>query len=153
MEEYMVPPDIPGLDDCAGGRQYNIERVTTRRALRQVKKINEACLPENYSFSVWREWALEGNTWVAIAPNGEYVGYICVVYDGYIASLAVHDSYRKRGIASMLLRHVADNTKYLHVRYSNIDAIRLYENHGFRITELKRGFYQDGEDGYVMSRM
>jgi ribosomal protein S18 acetylase RimI-like enzyme len=40
----------------------------------------------------------------------------------------------------------------LTVRVSNQRAISLYEQEGYRMVDLWRGYYNDGEDGLVMGK-
>ncbi|HEY6237956.1 MAG TPA: GNAT family N-acetyltransferase, partial [Thermoplasmata archaeon] len=40
----------------------------------------------------------------------------------------------------------------LEVRVSNATAIRFYTRYGFSVTDLLRGYYSDGENGYQMTR-
>ncbi len=73
-------------------------------------------------------------------------------------NLAIDESYRRRGIARRLLEELFAATKddsmrgyTLEVRVSNTTAITLYEQVGFRITGVRRGYYTDNrEDAYVM---
>jgi ribosomal-protein-alanine N-acetyltransferase len=40
----------------------------------------------------------------------------------------------------------------LTVRISNQGAIAMYEKLGYRTTDIWRGYYNDGEDGLVMTK-
>lgn len=53
-----------------------------------------------------------------------------------ILRLGVREQYRKRGLATALLRQVTQDvaTVMLNVRKGNDPAIRLYRKHGFEIT-------------------
>jgi ribosomal-protein-alanine N-acetyltransferase len=97
------------------------------------------------------------------ATRGErLVGYlICSRYDTiwHIMNVAVDDRLRREGIASTLLEHLfatADGPgeQYtLEVRPSNGEAIRLYEQFGFRDAGRRRGYYHDNrEDAVIMWR-
>jgi len=88
-------------------------------------------------------------------------GYLIVsryVDAWHVMNVAVDESYRRRGIARDLLRELFGATDddtmrgyTLEVRVSNRPAIELYENAGFRITGVRRGYYTDNrEDAYVM---
>lgn len=93
--------------------------------------------------------------------DGRLVGYLIVsryVDAWHIMNLAVDESYRRRGIARQLLGELFAATSSdqmrgytLEVRVSNTRAITLYEQIGFRITGVRRGYYTDNrEDAYVM---
>jgi [ribosomal protein S18]-alanine N-acetyltransferase len=88
-------------------------------------------------------------------------GYLIVsryVDAWHVMNLAVDESYRRRGLARRLLEELFVATSddamrgyTLEVRVSNTGAIRLYEEAGFRITGVRRGYYTDNrEDAYVM---
>jgi ribosomal-protein-alanine N-acetyltransferase len=40
----------------------------------------------------------------------------------------------------------------LEVRVGNANAIHFYTRFGFAVTDLLRGYYTDGENGYQMAR-
>jgi ribosomal-protein-alanine N-acetyltransferase len=93
--------------------------------------------------------------------KGRLCGYLIVsryVDAWHIMNLAVDQPYRRRGIARRLLEELFTSTGgdamrgyTLEVRVSNASAITLYEQAGFRITSVRRGYYTDNrEDAYVM---
>ena len=75
----------------------------------------------------------------------------------WIATLAVHPHYQRRGIGRQLLRACEQQAKLhqlkLTVRISNQAAISLYEKEGYRTMDIWKGYYVDGEDGLVMGKM
>ena len=89
-----------------------------------------------------------------------YAGMHCVLDECYIANVAVHPDFRRRGIGQMLLRGLFDFAARresaflsLEVRPSNAAAIALYEREGFRRAGLRRNFYTDpAEDGLIMTK-
>jgi [ribosomal protein S18]-alanine N-acetyltransferase len=76
----------------------------------------------------------------------------------HVMNVAVHENYRSRGIATMLLTQLFDLTSgddrrgyTLEVRVSNSGAIRLYERLGFVARGVRRGYYTDNrEDALIM---
>ena len=74
----------------------------------------------------------------------------------WIASLAVHPTYRSRGIGTELLKKCETqlNTPRvrLSVRISNESAIRLYKHNGYRVTGNWPNYYKGGEDALVMEK-
>lgn len=80
-------------------------------------------------------------------------------YEAYVLSIAVHPDFRGRGIAhSLLSESISEAEKLgiyeytLEVRVSNEAAIGLYRSMGFREYGIRRGYYSDGEDAYLMKR-
>ena len=98
--------------------------------------------------------------------KGQIVGYVLAKMEedaspphGHITSLAVLRTYRKCGIATQLMRQAharmqeAFGSHYcsLHVRYTNMAAYHLYsETLGYKIDDIEKGYYADGEDAYAM---
>ncbi|KAJ5281833.1 N-terminal acetyltransferase A complex catalytic subunit ard1 [Penicillium angulare] len=78
---------------------------------------------------------------------------------GHITSLSVMRTHRRLGIAERLMRmsqkamaesHRA-NYVSLHVRMSNVAALRLYRDTlGFEVEKVESKYYADGEDAYAM---
>jgi ribosomal-protein-alanine N-acetyltransferase len=102
----------------------------------------------------------EGNVPV---QEGEVLGYVCFWIIGdemQVANLAVHPSWRRRGIGRALLRCALDlgssheaKMAVLEVRASNVGAQRLYRNLGFQVVGTRKGYYQSpAEDALVMAR-
>lgn len=104
---------------------------------------------------------------VAENHKGEIVGYVLAKMEeednstphGHITSLAVLRTYRKCGIATMLMRQAharmqeAFGAAYcsLHVRKTNMAAFHLYsQTLAYIIHEVEAGYYADGEDAYSM---
>jgi len=89
-------------------------------------------------------------------------GYlICSRYDRvwHIMNVAVDPDHRRQGLATALLNRLLervgeDDARFtLEVRRSNGGAIVLYERFGFKVSGLRRRYYQDnGEDAFVMWR-
>jgi ribosomal-protein-alanine N-acetyltransferase len=94
------------------------------------------------------------------ALEGQVVGYLCrwcIADEVQILNVAVHPCYRRRGIGKTLLRDVLTEARLdgvrsvsLEVRSSNTSAIALYEGLGFRQVTVRRRYYENGEDAYLM---
>jgi [ribosomal protein S18]-alanine N-acetyltransferase len=91
------------------------------------------------------------------------LGYICFWIIGdemQIANIAVHPSWRRRGIGRDLLSYALNfghsrgvRVVVLEVRFSNVGAQRLYRSLGFQVVGTRRGYYQlPPEDALVMAR-
>lgn len=92
--------------------------------------------------------------------EGKVVGYLdyWILYEqAQIATIGVDPEYQNRGIGSALLSYAekdaADQgceTFSLEVRVSNAPARHLYEKHGFIQVNIRKGYYENGEDAYLM---
>ncbi|CDO70406.1 hypothetical protein BN946_scf184999.g47 [Trametes cinnabarina] len=74
---------------------------------------------------------------------------------GYIAMLSVHKNWRKRGIASTLVRQTIEVMKkhgveevVLETEYDNSAALSLYESLGFMREKRLYRFYLNGKDAF-----
>ena len=74
----------------------------------------------------------------------------------WIATVAVDPRFRRRGIGQALILACEERSTLpwmkLTVRISNEGAISLYEKLGYRISDIWQGYYNDGEDGLVMTK-
>lgn len=116
---------------------------------------------ENLSFkfpkpeSVFRE---DEHKYLVAKEDGKVVGYIGIeriLDEVHIINMAVHPDYRGKGIGKRLMQHVLNDEEvfFLEVRVSNETAQRVYERFGFKVISLRKGYYADGEDAYVMRRI
>ena len=86
-----------------------------------------------------------------------YIGYL-IMYDSvHIVNVAVKKSFRRKKIASTLLRRIKEIFKdsgyegiTLEVSAFNIAAISLYKKHGFVAEGKGANYYSFGEDAYIM---
>jgi len=144
--------------------------------LPSIQQCNLTNLPENYFLKYYLYHAL---TWpqlsfVAVVRSSnpskypKVVGYVLAkmeedppdgVQHGHITSLSVMRTHRRLGIAERLMRMsqraMAEtyNASYvsLHVRMSNVAALRLYRDTlGFEVEKVESKYYADGEDAYAM---
>ncbi|MBN2653911.1 MAG: ribosomal protein S18-alanine N-acetyltransferase [Nitrospirae bacterium] len=92
--------------------------------------------------------------------NGTIAGYIFVRHisdECHIMTLAVHDLYRRKGVASILLKDMLSDVRsegqpfiYLEVRASNIAAQSLYQKFGFVKCGIRKGYYASPEEDAVV---
>ena len=93
--------------------------------------------------------------------KGELVGFI--IGDrrrhrdlGWIASIAIHPGYRRRGLGAELLvaceRALNTSRIRLSLRPSNSGALKLYHNFGYVEVDRWRRYYRDREDALVMEK-
>lgn len=92
---------------------------------------------------------------------GEMIGFVAgeprqTERVGWIATIGVDPAFQRRGIGRALLEACEAQLHLpiikLTVRISNQGAIAMYEKMGYRTTDIWRGYYNDGEDGLVMTK-
>lgn len=105
------------------------------------------------------------------AQSGEYIALVAatgtqicgfviawnVREEGEIATIAVDEKFRGRGLAHQLIKaalHEATRrgaeTMFLEVRPANSIARHLYEKCGFAPVGLRKNYYQNGDDAIIM---
>ncbi len=145
--------------------------------LKQVMRLNETCLPENYSsffyIDIYKQYP---HTFIVAEEGGIIIGYVmCRIENsfsgfglrsfsttkrGHIISIAVTPEHRKKGVASAMIKealqamatHEKAKECYLEVRMGNTPATSLYRKMGFEIKKTARRYYSDGEDAYIMNK-
>jgi ribosomal-protein-alanine N-acetyltransferase len=140
-----------------------------------VMKINRTCLPENYPsfFFMSIHYKFPKSFLVAgIEDNNDVVGY-CMwriekglssfalrwTKKAHLVSIAVLDEYRRQGIGETLLLKGMQSMKedygahefILEVRFSNVNAIAMYEKHGYQKIKTLDAYYRDGENAFMMA--
>ena len=86
-----------------------------------------------------------------------YIGVWITIPNAEITTIMVIPEYRHQGLGRELMRcvyqlcqekNVDDLT--LEVRVSNEQAIQFYHLQGFKIVSIRKNYYDDGEDAYLM---
>ena len=132
--------------------------------LYRVLQLANDALDENYDGGLFLHFArLYPEGFIVVEAGDELVAFILGTvqraYEARILALAVSDEWRRRGIASQLVKRFMDafarggvRKITLEVRVSNEEAIELYHRLGFDKKGLLQAYYGDGEDAYVMAR-
>ena len=75
---------------------------------------------------------------------------------GWITTICVRPEYQRRGIGSALLaeceRQMGQPSVRLSVRISNLTALHLYLQKGYRKVDLWKNYYEDREDALVLEK-
>lgn len=95
-----------------------------------------------------------------VIEDKDIIGYVGLWMMGdqcQITTIGVDDNYQGKGYASSLMEYVSDRCESLsyqninlEVRVSNYKAIALYEKYGFKNVAVRKRYYQNGEDAYLM---
>ena len=106
--------------------------------------------------------SLPGTIRLKAQRNEEIIGF--VIGDrrarkdvGWVASIGVHPTYRRRGIGRRLLaaceQQLGSARIRLSLRRSNEQALALYRQLGYAQVGVWPEYYRDGEDALVMERV
>lgn len=107
---------------------------------------NDPFIPKkkaNKFYAKWMENSLIGNIAdgvLVFRENGKVFGFVTVKKDGHIPLLGVSEEKRGRGIAKRLVRGAVNrlcewnlNKAYIETQMSNIAALHVYKDLGFKI--------------------
>ena len=99
---------------------------------------------------------------LVITMDNKLAGFITysIIYDrAEIVDIYIDKEYRKQGFAKMLLSKVIDISMdnkciniTLEVNSNNTAAIGLYKKYGFELVSIRKAYYSDGSDGYLMKK-
>jgi len=154
-----------------GGRSYPLVRMV------MIRRAKDADLPQ--VVRVWLTNIKTANTASDIAflfnqfkryffvaedsEDGKIVGFVGGSVrsgHGHISGIAVDKEFRNKGVGGRLLAAAEDEFRRagfdrvtLEVRVSNENAIRFYENRGYRRLYTIKGYYADGEDAYFYEKL
>ena len=116
-----------------------------------------------WSYNVLKqELENENTTYVIAKENSDVVGfagiYICLD-EATLNNIVVKKSCRGRGIGGELLESLIDicgdlnaKTLTLEVDASNEPAIHLYEKFGFKNLGIRKKYYNNSRDAYIMTK-
>lgn len=86
-----------------------------------------------------------------------YCGLYRVLDESSITNIAVHPDFRKKGLATLMLRNIFEyclkasiSFVTLEVRESNTDAIKLYMDNGFEIVGERKNYYADNRETAIL---
>lgn len=108
-------------------------------------------------------WCLPGEVGDEAAMRAQLIFWL-IADEAHILNVATHPAWKRRGLASALLKALLARAALLgvtqallEVRRSNAAAIGLYARHGFEIVGARRGYYAGvggapDEDALLMTR-
>lgn len=102
------------------------------------------------------------DTFLVVEKDKDVIGFAIGIIqkkEGHILVIAIRDDCKKKGIGTLLMEKLIDVYKKkgitrlkLEVRASNVAALSMYKNLGFKITNRLKHYYENGEDGLLLKR-
>lgn len=102
----------------------------------------------------------QSRLWLAESPERGLAAFClawCIADEVEILDLAVHECFRRQGVARRLLRLFLEEARklgaaraFLEVRAGNFPAVRLYQSLGFEQAGRRERYYSDGEDALLL---
>ncbi len=99
--------------------------------------------------------------YILIRSASEIIGFAGVwlsVDDAHISNIVVKNSYRNKGIGSLLLEKLIEITKEnckvsltLEVNTKNIYAQKLYNKYNFKNLGIRKKYYNGTDDAFIMT--
>lgn len=100
-----------------------------------------------------------GSTYYIAEIEGKVVafcGFLRILDDADILNVAVSRNFRRRKIASALIKKITDEAAavgiknlFLEVNHNNAAAISLYESFGFQQTGRRKKYYENTDDALI----
>ena len=144
----------------------SVSAVTVRKMkkedLDRASQIEKECFSTPWSRDAFEDMIDNEAALYMVAEDNGYIvancGVIVAAGEGDICNVAVDPSYRKRGIAKLLLTRIMEEASKnmavyaftLEVRISNKAAISLYEKLGFVNEGIRPGFYTSPKEDAVI---
>lgn len=135
----------------------------TKKHLKDILQVEKECFSTPWSEKMFEE-EISGkfsHYYVAEidAHAVAYMGMWSLSGEGHITNVAVSKSHRRKGIAKALISHFIDiareeNLEFmtLEVRASNEPAIALYKSFGFIEVGIRKKYYENSEDAYLLTK-
>lgn len=128
-----------------------------------ILKVEQECFVTPWSEKMFKE-EISGkfSHYYVVESNGRAVAYMgmwSLSGEGHITNVAVAKSERRKGLAKALISHFIEIAKRenlefmtLEVRKSNIAAISLYKSFGFVDVGVRKNYYENKEDAYLLTK-
>lgn len=139
-------------------------RLMVKNDLEKIVELENILFQSPWSLDDF-QYELENNPfgqYYVIVEKKTVIGYIGLWMLGdqcQITTIGIDEFYQGKGYASQLMDFVLQKCKQLkyqninlEVRVSNDKAIALYKKYGFKNVTVRKNYYADHEDAYLMIR-
>jgi ribosomal-protein-alanine N-acetyltransferase len=134
-----------------------------RRHLPAVMRIEHGAHPRPWTIGVFTSELAQGDDryYAVLRADGRIAGYGGIMFvadEAHVTNIAIASSWRRRGLGSRLLAHLAREASRrrcvamtLEVRMGNLAAQQMYRNFGFVASGSRHNYYPEtGEDALIM---
>ena len=140
-----------------------VVRAWEEKDIDTILEIERRCFKDPYTreMLLWDMEGMFGYTFL-IEDEGQVCGYASMnvlFEDAEVGNVAVDEPFRRRGYGKILMDAMHEKAKelgakrvLLEVRVSNAPAVRLYESLGYERFSVRKRYYSDGEDAYMMQK-
>ena len=136
-------------------------RFATMEEWRTLSALDTSAFTQPWQPQTWQTTLRDPKNIVLVAIENGLISAFGVAYtvgeEGEIATLAVDEAMRGRGLGEAILRALliecvgrGGRRIFLEVREGNASAQRLYEKLGFQTVGRRTNYYADGETALVM---
>ena len=138
-------------------------KIFSTEHIPEAAEIERLCFSEPWSENSLAYMCSENPFAIAVVDSesgrlAAYGGVQYVLDEGNIVNIATHPDYRRRGLATVVMRELEARlsnkgvlTVYLEVRQSNLPARKLYEKEGYVPSRVIKNYYRfPAEDAVEM---
>ncbi len=138
-------------------------RLAETKDIPAIFSLEKQCFSDAWSEQNFFEVLSNGISTMLVYEKGNIIlGYavVTIIFDeAHLDNIAVDSKMRGSGIGKQLTQYIIDfvSQKGIHkitleVRLSNTTAINLYKSFGFVAEGVRKNYYMDNEDAYIMWR-
>lgn len=133
--------------------------------LQQVMRIEEEAFPDPWHISFFKRELRKRKTHTRLCVGrlkDNVIGFIVFYIVGgecHILNIAVETTYRRRGVGTYLLEYTLEDVRksganevFLEVSDKNTAALELYKKYDFQVFGVRKRYYGNGDDAYVLRK-
>lgn len=131
--------------------------------IEQIYTIESRVFPNPWPRSFFENDLQKHNIIALVADNADcIIGYAladCIADEVHITNIAIDPQYQHQGVGTRLLGAIEKIAverncihAYLEVRVTNDNAINFYKKFDYKIFSIRKNYYLDGTDAYVMAK-
>lgn len=131
--------------------------------IEEIIKLHNSLFELKYSYDNYAyEINLDLSYFKVLKKNGIIIGYFIIHHlfeQLEIIILAVDQEYQNEGLGTFMMNIIdyykiklGCNEILLEVEEDNYQAISFYKKHGFETIDIRKNYYGDGKDAYILRK-